>query len=106
MTATAEVLTDIDGGVGRIVLNRPRAINALTPVMIDALAATLSAWAVDDRVDRVLLTGAGDRGLCSGADVRALRDLALAGDPGAERFFRHEYRLNAMVASLRGVPRW
>jgi enoyl-CoA hydratase len=99
VTETAEVLAGVVDGVGHIILNRPRAINALTSTMIDALLVQLSAWAVDDRVDRVLLTGAGERGLCSGADVRALRELALAGDPGADRFFRHEYRLNAMIAS-------
>jgi enoyl-CoA hydratase len=99
VTETVEVLARIDDGVGHLLLNRPRAINALTPAMIDELAATLSEWAQDDRVERVLLTGAGERGLCSGADVRALRELALAGDPGADRFFRHEYRLNAMIAS-------
>ena len=99
MTGTDEVLVDVVDGVGRLVLNRPRAINALTPAMIDTLAATLDAWAEDDRVESVLLTGAGDRGLCSGADVRALRELALAGDPGADAFFRHEYRLNALIAS-------
>ena len=102
MTETTEVLADVVDGVARVVLNRPRAINALTPAMIDALLVQLSAWAVDDRIDRVVLTGAGERGLCSGADVRALRELALAGDPGADRFFRHEYRLNAMIA---GYPK-
>ena len=99
MNATGEVLAGVEEGVGHLVLNRPRAINALTPAMIDDLAAQLSAWAIDDRVERVVLTGAGERGLCSGADVRALRELALAGDPVADRFFVHEYRLNAMIAS-------
>src|SRR5665647_3243904 len=99
VSTTGEVLAGVGEGVGHLVLNRPRAINALTPAMIDALAAQLSAWAFDDRIERVVLTGAGERGLCSGADVRALRELALAGDPGADRFFRHEYRLNALIAS-------
>lgn len=99
MTETAEVLADVAHGVGHLVLNRPRAINALTPRMIDTLSGQLRAWAVDDRVERVLLTGAGERGLCSGADVRGLRELALADDPGADHFFVHEYRLNALVAS-------
>jgi len=99
VSATGEVLAGVEAGVGHLVLNRPRAINALTPAMIDALAEQLSAWAFDDRIERVLLTGAGERGLCSGADVRALRELALAGDPGADRFFAHEYRLNAMIAN-------
>lgn len=99
MTETTDVLAHVEGGLGHLVLNRPGAINALTPAMIDALAATLGEWATDPGVAKVVLTGAGDRGLCSGADVRALRELALAGDPGADRFFRHEYRLNAMIAS-------
>jgi enoyl-CoA hydratase len=98
VTETTEVLAHLKNGVGHLVLNRPRAINALTPAMIDTLSVQLSEWALDDRVERILLTGAGERGLCSGADVRALRELALAGDPGADRFFHHEYRLNAMVA--------
>jgi enoyl-CoA hydratase len=99
VSATGEVLAALDAGVGQLVLDRPHALNALTPAMIDDLAVQLGAWAVDDRVERVVLTGAGERGLCSGADVRALRELALAGDPGADRFFRHEYRLNALIAS-------
>ncbi|HSN12937.1 MAG TPA: enoyl-CoA hydratase/isomerase family protein, partial [Propionibacteriaceae bacterium] len=99
MTGSDEVLVEVAEGVGHVVLNRPRAINALTPSMVDALAETLHGWAADDRVQSVLLTGAGERGLCSGADVRALRELALSGDPGADAFFRHEYALNALVAS-------
>jgi enoyl-CoA hydratase len=99
VSATGEVLAGVEEGVGHLVLNRPRAINALTPAMIDDLARQLETWADDDQVERVVLTGAGERGLCSGADVRALRELALAGDPGADRFFSHEYRLNAMIAS-------
>ncbi|HET7723557.1 MAG TPA: enoyl-CoA hydratase/isomerase family protein, partial [Propionibacteriaceae bacterium] len=99
MTTSDEVLAEVSEGVGRVVLNRPRAINALTPAMIDALLETLEGWADDDRVESVLLTGAGARGLCSGADVRALRELALAGDPGADAFFAREYRLNGVIAS-------
>lgn len=98
MDATTEVLSGVKDGVGNLVLNRPGSINALTPAMIDVLHRVLDGWATYERVERVVLTGAGDRGLCSGADVRALRELALAGDAGADRFFRHEYRLNALIA--------
>lgn len=99
MIETTEVQFAVDNGVGHIVLNRPRAINALALSMIDSIAELLSDWASDDRVERVLITGAGERGFCSGADVRQVRELALAGDPGADRFFVHEYRLDAMIAS-------
>ncbi|MGV8848970.1 MAG: enoyl-CoA hydratase/isomerase family protein [Propionibacteriaceae bacterium] len=94
-----DVLAGVEDGVGRLVLHRPRAINALTPGMIDDLANRLTAWADDDRVECVVLTGAGERGLCSGADVRALREFALAGDPAVDDFFRREYRVNAQIAT-------
>ena len=94
-----DVLAGVEKGVGHLVLNRQRSINALTLGMIDDLAERLTAWADDDSVERVVLTGAGERGLCSGADVRALRELALAGDPEIDAFFAREYRVNAMIAS-------
>ncbi|MGW3043426.1 enoyl-CoA hydratase/isomerase family protein [Kitasatospora sp. NPDC001159] len=87
-----------DGGLGRIVLNRPRALNSLTQGMITALRATLDDWATDDRVRAVVLTGAGERGLCAGADIRAMHDDAQAGGAGTRAFFRDEYRLNALIA--------
>ncbi|MGA5817474.1 enoyl-CoA hydratase/isomerase family protein [Kitasatospora sp. NPDC094028] len=99
---TAEVTTEVraflDGGLGRIELNRPRALNSLTHAMITALRATLDAWAADDRVRAVALTGAGGRGLCAGADIRAMHDDAKAGGAGTRAFFRDEYRLNALIA--------
>ncbi|MFF2141485.1 enoyl-CoA hydratase/isomerase family protein [Kitasatospora sp. NPDC058190] len=87
-----------DGGLGRIVLNRPRALNSLTHGMITALRATLDDWAADRRVRAVVLTGAGERGLCAGADIRAMHDDAKAGGAGTRAFLRDEYRLNALIA--------
>ncbi|MFD9595912.1 enoyl-CoA hydratase/isomerase family protein [Kitasatospora sp. NPDC059973] len=95
---SAEVQAYRDGGVGRIVLDRPRAINSLTHDMIRAVRAALDGWAADDAVRAVVLTGAGERGLCAGADIRALHDDAKAGGAGARAFFRDEYRLNALIA--------
>ncbi|MFJ4593086.1 MULTISPECIES: enoyl-CoA hydratase/isomerase family protein [unclassified Kitasatospora] len=94
----AEVQVSLDGGVGRIVLNRPRALNSLTHGMITTVHATLAEWAADDRVRTVVLTGAGERGLCAGADLRALHDDVKAGGAGTRAFFRDEYRLNALIA--------
>ncbi|WP_030057843.1 MULTISPECIES: enoyl-CoA hydratase/isomerase family protein [Streptomyces] len=94
----AEVQAFLDGGIGRIVLNRPRALNSLTHGMITTLRTTLDDWAADDRVRVVVLTGAGERGLCAGADIRAMHDDAKAGGAGTRAFFRDEYRLNALIA--------
>lgn len=95
--AGGDLLVGRRDDVGLLRLNRPRAINALTYEMVRELSDVLHAWADDDAVARVRLEGAGERGLCSGADVRALRDLVLAGgDPMP--FFRDEYVLNALIA--------
>ncbi|MFD5917142.1 enoyl-CoA hydratase/isomerase family protein [Kitasatospora sp. NPDC058201] len=93
-----EVQVYRDGGVGRIVLDRPRALNSLTHGMITTVRAALDGWASDDAVRAVVLTGAGDRGLCAGADIRAMHDDAKAGGAGSRAFFRDEYRLNALIA--------
>ncbi|MER5866007.1 enoyl-CoA hydratase/isomerase family protein [Kitasatospora sp. NPDC002040] len=95
---TTDVVLEQDGRVGRITLDRPRALNALTHGMLLAIERQLTAWAGDDGVGAVLLTGAGERGLCAGADIRALHDDAKLGGAGARAFFRDEYRLNHLIS--------
>lgn len=94
----SEVLVDVSDGVGRITLNRPRAINALTAAMMQTMSDVLLAWQHDLRVESVELRGAGDRGLCSGADVRALREVVLAGGDYMD-FFDLEYALDGLIAT-------
>lgn len=96
---SASVRVRRDGHVGRITLNRPRALNALTHDMIRAIDGALAAWEHDDRVRLVVMAGAGERGLCAGGDIRFFRDSALHdGGASARAFFRAEYRLNARIA--------
>ncbi|GAA1923705.1 enoyl-CoA hydratase/isomerase family protein [Microbacterium aoyamense] len=93
------VLSRVQGSLGHITLNRPRAINALDLGMIRSIADTLDRWQTDTDVDVVVLDGAGDRGFCAGGDVRGLAEQISSGDPGATAtFFRAEYALNARIA--------
>lgn len=92
------VLTRVEGHLGHVVLNRPRAINALDAEMVEIIQRTLDAWAADSRVRTVLISGAGDRGLCAGGDIRAIHADVAAGGAGAMAFFAAEYRLNATIA--------
>ena len=94
---TEEILTRIDGRVGFVTLNRPKAINSLTQGMVTAMDATLTDWADDDRVRAVVVAGAGDRGLCAGGDVVAIYHSAQADGAQAKRFWFDEYRLNARI---------
>lgn len=95
---TSEILLAERGALGRITLNRPKAINSLTLGMVREITTALEEWRGDDRIKAVLIEGAGERGLCAGGDVRALYDAAKAGDESVPKdFWSEEYRLNASL---------
>ncbi|WLW54353.1 enoyl-CoA hydratase/isomerase family protein [Streptomyces sp. YU58] len=96
--AAGEILTDVHQGVGRIRLNRPKALNALTTPMVAAVDDTLAAWE-GSALRAVVLSSTSAKAFCAGGDMRAIRQNVLAGDAEAsERFFATEYRLNARIA--------
>ena len=98
--AADEVLLEVRDGLGRITLNRPRALNALTQDMVRAIDTVLTDWAADPAVRGVLIRGAGEKGLCAGGDVVSLRSSLLAGRfAEAEQFFRDEYAMNERIAT-------
>ena len=100
MTFEDAVITSRDGRVGRILLNRPKALNALDLPMIRACTRTLHAWADDPHVHAVVIAGAGERAFCAGGDIRALRDRQAGGDRASvDRFFAEEYALNLLIAT-------
>ena len=92
-----EVLVSIEGRVGRLTLNRPRALGALTANMVDLMTRALLAWREDAAVHSVLIDHAGERGFCAGGDIRFLADSAAQGGEGARHFFFNEYRLNHLL---------
>jgi enoyl-CoA hydratase len=94
-----DVLFRTEGRAGHITLNRPRALNALTHGMVLLIDEALTRWEHDPAVETVVITGAGERGLCAGGDIRAIHDDARDGDGSASAaFWRDEYRLNARIA--------
>lgn len=96
--ATDEVGYARQGALGRIRLQRPKALNSLTHSMVGSMLAQLDDWAADDAIRAVAVDGAGDRGLCAGGDVRQLREAIVHGVGDPESFWHDEYRLNAAIA--------
>jgi enoyl-CoA hydratase len=92
-----EVLSRVEDGVGFVTLNRPKAINSLNQGMVNTLADVLAEWERDGQVRAVVLSGAGERGLCAGGDVVAIYHSARADGVAARRFWRDEYLLNAQI---------
>ena len=97
VTENEDVLVSVRNGVGILTLNRPKAINSLNDAMVAGIAEALHAWADDDAIHTVLLTGAGERGLCAGGDVVALYHSAREGGEAARKFWYDEYLLNAYI---------
>jgi enoyl-CoA hydratase len=98
VSGTDDILFERRGSAGIVILNRPKALNAITHHMVRALAAKLHEWAGDDAVTRVIVTANGERAFCAGGDIRALYDLITAGrQQEALSFFREEYTLNTAI---------
>lgn len=96
--AESEVLVRVERGIGRITLNRPKALNALTHDMVRVIDAALAGWEADEQVRAVLIDGAGERGLCAGGDIRSIYEDARSGGTASLAFWADEYRLNARIA--------
>jgi len=96
----SDVVTEIEGSVGRIRLNRPKAIHALTKDMCSSMIAALVEWRENDSVRAVTIDHAEGRGFCAGGDVRMLAESGAADGSDARAFFHEEYRLNHLLFTL------
>jgi len=94
----APVIIRIENGVGRITLNRPKALHALTTEMCAAMLDALICWQTDDSVRAVLVDHAdGTRGFCAGGDIRMVAESGRRDGIEAAEFFRIEYTLNNCI---------
>jgi 2-(1,2-epoxy-1,2-dihydrophenyl)acetyl-CoA isomerase len=90
------------GAAATIVLDRPKAMNAVDPQLAEDLLRALTAVAADDEVRAVLLTGSG-RAFCSGADLRAGFEPTPEGHPNVQKAL-HE-RFHPIIQTLREMPK-
>jgi enoyl-CoA hydratase len=94
---TSDVLTRVEGKVGRIRLDRPKAIHALTRDMCSAMISALLPWREDPAVQAVMIDHAEGRGFCAGGDVVMLARSGAGDGAEARAFFHEEYRLNHLL---------
>lgn len=91
---TDDVLISVDGKVGRIRLNRPRAIHALNFAMCRAVLDALTGWRDDAGIEAVMIDHAEGRGFCAGGDIRLVAQSGSSDASDARAFFRVEYAMN------------
>ncbi len=103
-----DVITEVVGSIGCITLNRPKALNALSLPMVQALLDTLQAWKDDAAVIAVAIRGSNKAGqpgspealfgaFCAGGDIRFFHQAALEGNADLDTFFTDEYTLNHLI---------
>ena len=93
----AELIVRAEGAVGRLTLNRPKVLHALSRDMCASVAQALLDWREDPAIHSVLIDHAGPRGFCAGGDVRAVAESGRRDGKAARDFFLTEYRLNALM---------
>jgi enoyl-CoA hydratase len=95
MSGAAGIRLERRGRLGLVVLDRPKALNALTHDMVRSLSLGLLEWRDDPEVLAVLVKAVPGRAFCAGGDVREIVELCGSeGVAAAARFYRDEYRMN------------
>lgn len=111
---TEQVLfTTNEHGLATITLNRPHVLNALSYDMVHAIGEKLAEWKTDDRIKVVTITGAGEKGLCAGGDIKVLYETRSNESAFREavKVFETEYKTDVavyqfpkpIIASLDGI---
>jgi len=95
---TEDIRIDTANGIGFIALDRLKALNALTPLMLRAISEALRAWRHDQAIRAVVVYSPHVRAFCAGGDIRFLYESAQAGARDAiDAFFTDEYKLNHAI---------
>ena len=101
MTAANEsfVRAEIHGSTGVLTLTREKALNALNRDMYHQIVGALQVWRADPAITQVVMRSSTPRALCSGGDIKEVREAALAERPeDIQDAFGTEYAMNAMIA--------
>lgn len=97
MNDQPEVLVRVQKNVGRLTLNRPQALHALTQTMCEIMIGALLDWQEDPEIYMVIIDHAGERGFCAGGDIRMLAHSGAGDGKEARAFFHTEYQLNHLL---------
>ena len=90
----------IKGKAGRITLQRPEALNAMTYDMCLAIENALIDWKNDPNVELVIIDALGEKAFCSGGDISDLYEAGLSKNYSyGKKFWADEYRLNALISN-------
>lgn len=99
ITETPLAVRRLEPGIGLVVLNRPDALNALSTELATVLVRALEELAADPAVRVVVVTGAGTRAFCAGADLKERRGMS------GDQWRQQHLAFDAAFHALRDFPK-
>ena len=88
----------LDQGIARVTLNRPEARNALSRQLVVDLRAIIELLAADEEVRAVIVSGAGERAFCAGADLIERQTMT------AEERTTHTDAIRVAINAVAAIP--
>eukprot|EP01017_Pseudomicrothorax_dubius_P020250 TRINITY_DN22154_c0_g1_i1.p1 TRINITY_DN22154_c0_g1~~TRINITY_DN22154_c0_g1_i1.p1 ORF type:complete len:384 (+),score=120.09 TRINITY_DN22154_c0_g1_i1:120-1271(+) len=100
------VLFETQKNVQKVILNRPKALNALDIPTLEVLLSKLrTEWRENQQIKALLFTGAGGKAFCAGGDIKTLYDAKISGDPTKmkvlDEFFHREFLTDYGMSKLK-----
>ena len=92
--AEGDIIVAAEGCTGLVILNRPRALNALNTAMRTRIAEGFARWGRDPQIYAAIVASATDRAFCAGGDIREMAEWGKARPADARRSLAEEYALN------------
>ncbi|XP_050504097.1 3-hydroxyisobutyryl-CoA hydrolase, mitochondrial-like [Diabrotica virgifera virgifera] len=96
---TSEVIVKNVNDKGVLVLNRPKALNALTLSMMETIKPVLKDW--ESKKSLVLIKGTGEKSFCAGGDIRSVFEARLRGEKNLGHMFKAVYSTSALIGSYK-----
>lgn len=97
------IVYESNGGICRITLNRPQVYNALSSGLIKDITAAVRQAGADETIRVVVITGAGDKAFCSGADLKDGISEATNGQLKLGKSLREGY--HPMIMAIRTIEK-
>ena len=72
----ANILLQHEGDIAILMINRPKALNALNSDTLSELSAALDELGKDSEVKAVIITGSGEKAFIAGADISQMKDFS------------------------------
>ena len=96
------ILFEENDAIGLLTLNRPKTLNALNQVMLEELEHLFNELAVSESARVLIITGAGEKGFCSGMDMKETASTMFEADPAT--IYSAQSRAAQLISKMRSIP--